>query len=201
MSATGLRNKLASFYASAHHKYTQEPEPVSFFQELGRKGPILVVMPREATCFEAARHVLPHLRQFTTGDDGPARIHTFLHETYKNWIDSRLISQAVAWGDGDLNALHLPSNRLLNQVAGLHCDVALDLNVDEDLGSAYVVGMTGAQIRISLGARQNRQFYNVELRVPVNRDDLRQTYLGLTRQLHNTFFRTSGEAPTELSTL
>jgi hypothetical protein len=201
MSATGLRSKLANLYASAHHRYARQQEEVSFFQELARRGPILVVMPREATCFEAARHVLPHLRQFTSGPDGSARIHAFLHETYKNWIDSRLISQSVAWTDNDLNALRLPSHRLLNQVAALHCDVALDLNVDEDLACGYVVGMTGAKIRMSLGVRQHKQFYNVELRVPVNRDDLRQTFLGLTRQLHMTFFRTSGEAPTELSTL
>lgn len=201
MGATGLRSKLATFYASAHHRYTRETAPVSFFQELARQGPVLVLMPRDPTCFEAARHVLPHLRQFTTGEEGPVRIHTFLHETFKNWIDSRLISLAVAWGDGDLNPLHLPSNRLLNRVADLHCDVALDLNLEEDLGAAYVAGMTGAKIRISLGARQHRQFYNVELRVPVDRADPRKTYLGLTRQLHMTFFRSGGEAPTELSTL
>jgi hypothetical protein len=201
MSGTGLRNKLANFYASAHHKYTRETAPVSFFEELARQGPILVVMPRDPTCFEAARHVLVHLRQFTTGEEGPVRIHAFLHETFKNWIDSRLISHALAWGDGDLNALRLPSNRLLNAAAELRCDVALDLNVDEDLCASYVVGMTGAKIRICLGARQHRQFYNVELRVPVDRDDLRKTYLGLTRQLHMTFFRSSGDAPTELSTL
>ncbi|MDP2360496.1 MAG: hypothetical protein Q8O14_07070 [bacterium] len=202
MSATGIRGRLANLYAATHHRYTaREPVPVSFFEELARQGPILVVMPRDPTCFEAARHVLVHLRHFTTGEDGPVRIHTFLHETFKNWIDSRLISHALAWADDDLNALRLPSNRLLNQVAGLRCDVALDLNVDDDLGAAYVVGMTGAKIRISMGPRQHRQFYNVELRVPVDLGDLRRTYLGLTRQLHQTFFPSEGEAPTELSTL
>jgi|GEM_PF-1999356 len=199
MIGTAIRGKLANLYATAHHRYTRELAPVSFLEEISRQGPILVVMPRDATCFEAARHVLVHLRNFTTGEDGPVRIHAFLHETFKNWIDSRLISQAVAWSDTDLNALRLPSTKLLNQVANLGCDVALDLNVDEDLGAGYVVGMTGAKIRIALGARQHRQFYNVEMRTPVDRDDLRRTYLGLTRQLHMTFFRSGGETPTELS--
>jgi len=201
MAATGLRGKLAHLYANAHHRYTREATPVDFFAELARQGPVLVVMPRDPTCLEAARHVLVHLRLFTTGEEGPVRIHTFLHETYKNWIDSRLISHAVAWGDDDLNALRLPSTRLLNQVAGLGCDVALDLNVDDDLAAAYVVGMTGAKIRISLGARTHRHFYNVELRVPVDRDDLRGTYLALTRQLHLTFFRSESATPTELCPL
>jgi hypothetical protein len=201
MGATGLRDRLARLYASAHHKYTRDNAPVSFLEELARQGPILVAMPRDPTNFEAARHVLPHLRQFTTGDEGPARIHTLLHETFKNWIDTRLIPQALAWGDGELNRLRLPSHRLLNRVAGLGCGVALDLNLDEDLGAAYAVGMTGARIRISLGERAHRQFYNVELMVPVDRQDLRKTYLGVVRQLHQTFFPSGGETPTELSTL
>lgn len=199
MSEKGLRSRLARAYASTHLKYTRESESVSFFEEVAKQGPVLVVMPRDASHFEAARTVLPYLRYVTSGEDDPVRVHAFLHETFKTWIDSRLISHSLSWNDKDLNLLKLPGNRILNRVAALGCDMAIDLNLEEDLQAAYVCGLTGAKVRISIGASHQSGFFNVEIHTPVNPDDLKQTYQQFTRQLHRIFFHGRGEYPTSLN--
>jgi hypothetical protein len=192
MSEQGLRARVAKLYASAHLRYTREALPVSFLSEMRSAGPMLVIMPREAAHFEAARHVLPFLRRVTSGEDGPVCVHAYLHETYKNWIDSRLISAALAWNDRDLNLLKLPGNKLLNRVAELGCGVAIDLNLDEDLRAAYVCGITGARVRMCIGRRGAAPYYNLEIDIPVARDDLKLTYDTFVRQLRLSFFPGQG---------
>jgi len=199
MNDKGMRARLARLYASTHLKYAREAIPVSFLAEMRSQLPMLVIMPREAALFEAARHVLPFLRHVTSGEDGPVRVHAYLHETYKNWIDGRLIPAALAWNDRDLNLLKLPRNRLLNQVAGLGCGVAIDLNLEEDLAAAYVCGITGARVRMCIGRRGAAPYYNLEVDVPVAADDLRLTYQTFVRQLRRSFFQGSGRLPEELA--
>ncbi len=200
MNQKGLRSKLARAYAAAHLKYTRESEAVSFFEEVAKRGPLLVIMPRDATMFEAARTVLPYLRWVTSGEEEPVRVHVYLHETFKTWIDSRLISHSISWADRDLNILKLPGNNLLNRVAKLGCDMAIDLNLEEDLQSAYICGITGAKVRIGMGSRAQKNNYNVEIHTPVNPEDPRQTYQQFSRQLHRIFFHGRGEYPTGLDT-
>lgn len=198
MSEKGLRARLARLYAGTHLKYAREALPVSFLTEMRSQGPLLVIMPREAAVFEAARHVLPFLRHVTSGEEGPVRVHAYLHETYKNWIDNRLISAALPWNDRDLNMLKLPGNRLLNRIAELGCGVAIDLNLEEDLPAAYVCGITGARVRMCIGRRGAAPYYNLEMDVPVAADDLKLTYQTFVRQLHRSFFRDSAALPEEL---
>ena len=197
MSEKGLRSRLAKIYAATHMKYAREEEAINFLQEVRLPGPLLAVMPREASTFEAARHVLPYLQHFLGGVDNPVMVRTFLHETYKNWIDSRLIGHAFCWTERDLNVLRLLGNKLLNQVAQLGCSVALDLNLEDDLAASYICGLTGARVRMSLGRRKLGQFYNLVLDLPIS-DDLALTYQTLSRQLHRTFYQESGEFPESL---
>ncbi len=194
---SGIRTKLAQAYARMHHRYGAEVAPVNFYQAMHFSGPMLIILPRESTAFDAARHVLSYLRYFVGGDNARIPLHAFLHETYKNWLDSRLIPYAMAWSDQDLNMVRLPGNKLLNRVAALKCTVALDLNLEEDLSAAYVIGMTGAQVRMSIGAPRLQQFYNLQLQVPVSKD-LRETYHNVSRQLYRTFYHECGEFPETL---
>jgi hypothetical protein len=197
---TGLRNKLAGVYAKTHLKYARESRPVNFRQEFSGKAPLLVVMPREAGDFEAANRVLRYLKHFCGGNTAPVRIHAYLHETYKNWIDERLISAAFAWNESELNMLHLPGQQLLNRVADLEPGVVIDLNVKENLAASYMSGMIGAPVRLCLGRRQS-PWYNLEIDIPISHDDLKLTYQSFVRQLHRCFFQDVCDFPENLDSI
>jgi hypothetical protein len=196
----GLRSKLAGFYAKTHLRYARESRPVNFRKEFAEGGPILVIMPREASDFEAANRVLRYLKFFCGGSDSPVRIHAYLHETFRTWIDERLISASYAWVEKDLTLLGLPDQALLNRVADLEPGVVIDLNLEEDLAASYLCGMVGASVRMCLGRRQS-PWYNLEMDIPICADDLKLTYLSFARQLHRCFYQDICEFPENLDTL
>jgi hypothetical protein len=199
MNKKGFRNKLANIYANTHLRYAREVESINFSEEMNAASGILVVMPRDAKTVEAARHVLPFLLHFLGGDENTSRITTCLHETYKNWIDQRMIPYAITWNDKDLNMLKLPGNKLLNKIADMNCSVAIDLNIDEDLASSYLCGLTGSRVRIGIGTKEESDYYNLIFDIPVSDDELKLTYHTLSRQLHRTFFRGIGDFPESIS--
>ncbi len=202
MKARGIRNRLAKVYAGTHLKYAREDSEINFGKVLLGEDPILVLMPREAGAFEAARPVLPYLYYFTRSQavGRPRPIHVFMHEIYRNWIDSRLMSDVLCWSDDDHNMLKLPNNRLVNRVAELGCGVALDLNLEEDLGASYVCGITGAGVRMAIGDKADQRYYNMRINLPPSEDD-RLLYMALARHLHRAFFYACGDFPEDPSML
>lgn len=196
MKTGGIRSRLARIYAGTHLKYARETEEVNFSRVLCGSGPMLVVMPRELTAFESCIHVLKYLRHFVQGEGGRAEraIHPCLHEIYRNWIDARLVGNVVSWNDSDLNMLHLPDHDLINRIAALGCTVAIDLNLVEDLSASYICGITGAPVRMAIGARADARYFNLRIDLPASGDE-RLVYLAFVRQLHRAFFSHSGPFP------
>ncbi len=202
MKARGIRSRLAKIYAGTHLKYAREDIAVNFGQVLLGQSPILVLMPREAGAFEAARPLLSYLYYFTRPAEGglPRPIHVYMHEIYRNWIDGRLMSDVICWSDEDHNMLKLPNNRLVNKVAGLACGVALDLNLEDDLGASYICGITGAGVRMAIGDKAEQPYYNLRLNLPPAEED-RLVYMALARHLHRAFFYSCGDFPEDPSML
>ncbi|HLX12727.1 MAG TPA: hypothetical protein VKS81_07935 [Bacteroidota bacterium] len=74
----------------------------------------------------------------------------------------------------DLNSFYLPRKPLLERILRRPYDVAVDLNLDFVLHTAYICRATGAPVRVGFGGpdpeRYNlERFYNVQLQLDRNR--------------------------------
>lgn len=70
---------------------------------------------------------------------------------------SRFISVAPS----DVSALFLPGKTLLQRIGEHSYDLAIDLNLDLVLPSAYICRKSGARVRVGLERRAADRFYNL----------------------------------------
>jgi len=73
-------------------------------------------------------------------------------------------SRFIFVNPGDLNALFLPRKHILRQVQEHSYDVALDLNLDLVLASAYICRASAAHVRIGFASSQADTFYNLQIK-------------------------------------
>jgi ADP-heptose:LPS heptosyltransferase len=64
----------------------------------------------------------------------------------------------------DLNALFLPRRHILQQIQQNSYDVAVDLNLDLVLASAYICKASAAHVRVGFVSKQADIFYNLQIK-------------------------------------
>ena len=87
-------------------------------------------------------------------------LNSYLLKIERSLPQSRLIFV----NPGDLNALSLPRKHILRQVQERSYDVALDLNLDLVLASAYICRASSAIVRIGFARKHADVFYNFQIR-------------------------------------
>ncbi len=182
----GLKYRTAELLAKLHTRRVAAEEPVSIVQEVREAQALLVLMPREAHQFEQANYVLSQLHEQATN----LRIHTFVNEIYKTWLDRPLIANAVIYNEKDFSRVTgLPRNELVNHIASLECNIVLDLNLEYNLQAAYLAAISQAKVRIGLDRVENR-FMNVLIQVQA--EDPRERYQKFANQVMHSFFGGTG---------
>ncbi|MBI3365327.1 MAG: hypothetical protein HY033_10500 [Ignavibacteriae bacterium] len=74
-------------------------------------------------------------------------------------------SEVVRIGPTDINRFSLPRRSLLQRIAPQSFDVALDLNLDFVLHTAYICKVTRAGVRVGFAHDVSDSFFNVQLHI------------------------------------
>ncbi|MBC8477945.1 MAG: hypothetical protein ISR91_05840 [Candidatus Delongbacteria bacterium] len=179
----GIKYKTASLLARLHARRVAAEEPVAISYEISNATALLVLMPREAHQFEQANYVLSQLHEQAAS----LRIHTFVNEIYKTWLDRGLIKDAVIYHEKDFSRMTgLPRNELINHVAQLECGIALDLNLEYNLPAAYLAAVSQSRVRIAL-EREENTFFNVLIQIQA--EDPRELYQKYANQVMRSCFK------------
>lgn len=72
-------------------------------------------------------------------------------------------SEVVRLDSSDLNRFSLPTHQLIKRIMTRQFDVAIDLNLDFVLHTAYICKASGARVRVGFKHSAADMFYNVQL--------------------------------------
>jgi ADP-heptose:LPS heptosyltransferase len=73
-------------------------------------------------------------------------------------------SHFLHFHEHEINAFFLPRRELLRRATSRRPDVAIDLNLDFVLPSAYICRVSGARIRVGFARKHADIFYNFQIR-------------------------------------
>jgi len=78
-------------------------------------------------------------------------------------------SEVVRLDATDINRFSLPTHQLLKRIMTRQFDVAVDLNLDFVLHTAYICKASGARVRVGFKHSAADMFYNVQLNMNAQR--------------------------------
>jgi hypothetical protein len=180
-----LRRSIGLQAARFHFRASKE-KVISFSHSISTSDRVLLVMPLGGS-----------------GGEGHARVLTFLREHFYE-PDITVIAPAggvpverilprcrvLLMGPEDVNAFFLPRRSFLTRVAERSYDLAVDLNLDFMIPSAYICKESSARVRMGFSALHADTFFNFQIRLdPASRRE--HAYDRLAECL-GMFFRAEG---------
>ncbi len=155
-----LRRSLGMRAARFHFRASRE-KVISFSHSITTSDRVLVVMPMHAHTEEGQTHVLTFLREHFYEPD-----ITVIAPAGGTPVERVLPRcRVLLAGAGDVNAFFLPRRALLARVAERTYDLAIDLNLDFMIPSAYICKESNARVRTGFAAHHADTFYNFQVRL------------------------------------
>jgi len=180
-----LRRSVGMRLARFHFRSSRE-QVISFGHSIATSDRVLVVMPLTAT-----------------EEKGQARVLTFLREHFYE-PDITVVApgegtpverslprcRVVRIGAGDISAFFLPRRTFLAAVGERTYDLAIDLNLDFLMPSAYICKESNARVRTGFAAPGADAFFNFQVRLEEGKEGT-HAYDRLLQCLQ-MFFRAEG---------
>jgi hypothetical protein len=134
---------------------------ISFTQAFPSAGTVLVILPLTP---EAFGHHAGLLSLFLA--HVPAENLTVLTSAPRDTIE-RLVprSRVITIAPEEVTAFSLPRQVVLDRVHARHYDIAVDLNLDFMLPSAYICRESNARVRVGRSGPNADVFYNLQVRL------------------------------------
>ena len=180
-----LRRSIGMQAARFHFRASQE-KVISFSHSIPTSDRVLVVMPPGQSTGEGQAHVLRFLREHF--DEPDITVVAPAGGTPVERVLPRC--RVLLVGPGDVNGFFLPRRSFLTRVAERNYDLALDLNLDFMIPSAYICKESNARVRMGFSAYHADSFFNFQIRLePASRNE--HAYDRLVQCLE-MFFRPEG---------
>jgi hypothetical protein len=161
----GLRFSIGLKYARFH--FRRRPEPVVRFTEaVGRSHKALVLFPEAATDSESMHAVMKYLnRRFGAGS-----VMVVAREDLAHTLRTNFSGKTVTYAPQEINSWFVPRGELLRKMKSSTFDIALDLNVNLALPSAFICRESNAPLRVGFAKPNGDHFYNfvVQTRMTTN---------------------------------
>jgi ADP-heptose:LPS heptosyltransferase len=172
--------------AARFHFRSSREKVISFSHSIATSDRVLVVMPMRQTDEAEEAQVLTFLREHFYEPDitvivpaGGTQVERILPRC-----------RVLPVGPEDVNAFFLPRRAFLARVAERSYDLAVDLNLDFVIPSAYICRESNARVRTGFSALHADTFYNFQVRLePATRKE--HAYDRLVRCLQ-MFFSAEG---------
>lgn len=180
-----LRRSIGMQVARFHFRASKE-EVISFSHSISTSDRVLVIMPLGQSAEEGQAHVLTFLREHFYEPD--ITVIAAAGGTPVERVLPRC--RVLLVGPGDVSRLFLPQRSFLTRVAERNYDLALDLNLDFMIPSAYICKESNARVRAGFAALHADTFFNFQIRLePASRRE--RAYDRLVQCLE-MFFRAEG---------
>ncbi|HUI10700.1 MAG TPA: hypothetical protein VL221_10265 [Bacteroidota bacterium] len=180
-----LRRSLGMRLARFHFRASRDTV-ISFGHSIATSDRVLVIMPLLATEEAGQSRVLTFLREHFYEPD-----ITVIAPKGGTPVERALPRcHVLRIGRDDFSALFLPRRTFLASVAERTYDLAIDLNLDFLMPSAYICKESNARVRTGFSALHADTFFNFQVRVEERHDGAR-AYDRLVQCLQ-MFFRAEG---------
>ena len=140
---------------------SQRDKVLSFPHALASAGRVLLVLPEKPWEFtEAATVLRPLLGRFTAS-------HITIVSFPAQDSPGRLVprSHVLSVTADDLTLFYLPRQKIIDAIRREKFDLAVDLNLDFMLASAYICKVSDAKVRVGSARRNADLFFNFQVRV------------------------------------
>lgn len=161
----GLRLKVGLLYARFHFRKRRDPV-VRFTESVDRARKALVLLPESVTDSESMQSVMKYLgRRFGLGS-----LTVIARDDLVSSLRTSFSGKTITYSPEDINRWRIPRGELLRKMKSSTFDIALDLNVNLALPSAFICRESNAPLRVGFAKPEGDHFYNfvVQTRMTTN---------------------------------
>jgi len=161
----GMKLRVGLAYARFHFRKQRDPV-VRFTESVERARKALVLFPETITDSESIQSVLKYLgRRFGSGS-----VMVVAREDLATSLRTGFNGKTITYTPREINGWHIPRGELLRKMKSTTFDIALDLNVNLALPSAFICRESNAPLRVGFAKPEGDHFYNfvVQTRMTTN---------------------------------
>jgi ADP-heptose:LPS heptosyltransferase len=159
----GFRLKVGLTYSRLHFRHNHD-RIMNFTDALRRSRRALVIFPESSLDGEMASTFLRYLlRKFSS-----ERMMVVIRDDQLFAMASAPPLKTLTYSVRDINKWFVPRRELLQRMENNNFDVALDLNLNFSLTSAFLCKASNAPLRISFVKKNSDQFYNFQVKTKGN---------------------------------
>jgi len=159
------RLKVGLKYARFHFRKRRDPV-VRFTEAVDRAKKALVLFPETVADSESMQTVLKYLgRRFGAGS-----VMVIAREDLAMTLRNNFNGKTITYSPQEINRWYVPRRELLRKMKSSTFDIALDLNVNLALPSAFICRESNAPLRVGFAKPNGDHFYNfvVQTRMTTN---------------------------------
>ncbi len=154
-----VRKKLGFLYTKIYFKHERDAI-TDFTRAISNARVALVLLPNDQREFQFARSIVPSLQKKFKGN----RLTVVVPEQVKDPMRDVYLCEIIRVHEHDLNPLFLPKENLRRRIREKNYDVAVDLNIQLHLPSAFLCKESRSKVRIGIIKQHADTFYNFQLR-------------------------------------
>ena len=154
-----VRKKLGVLYTKIYFKHERDAI-TDFTRAISNARVALVLLPNDQREFQFARSIVPSLQKKFKGN----HLTVVVPEQVKDPMRDVYLCEIIRVHEHDLNPLFLPKENLRRRIREKNYDVAVDLNIQFHLPSAFLCKESRSKVRIGIIKQHADTFYNFQLR-------------------------------------
>jgi len=160
-----LRFSVGLKYARFHFRKRRDAV-MRFTEAVERSQRALVLLPETVTDSESMSSVVRYLYRRL----GSGSVTVVGREEYTRSLHSTFSGKTISYTPEEINGWFIPRSGLIRKMKSSTFDLALDLNVNLALPSAFICRESGAPLRVGFAKPEGDQFYNfvVQTRMTTN---------------------------------
>ena len=150
-------------YSRIHFRHNRD-RIMNFTDALTRSRRALVIFPESSVDGESASTFLQYLiRKFSS-----ERLMVIIRDDQLFTMASAPPLKTLTYSERDINKWFVPRRELLQRMESNNFDVAVDLNLNFSLTSAFLCKASNAPLRIGFVKKNSDQFYNFQFKTKGN---------------------------------
>ncbi|HEX9829282.1 MAG TPA: hypothetical protein VGB10_03640 [Bacteroidota bacterium] len=153
-----LRYRIGLAYSRFHFR-SSAPESIRWTGAISGAKRALLLLPETSQDSASLQGVV----EFCTKQFAPSNVFIVGSVDAASRVKPDRRSQLVTFAPTDMNAWFLPRGELTQKMKKSTFDVAIDLNLDLALPSAYLCRSSGAQVRVGFKKIHADTFYNFQV--------------------------------------
>jgi len=154
-----VRKKLGVLYTKVHYKHERDAI-TDFTRAISNATTALVFLPDDQREFQFARSLVPSFQKKFSGN----HLTVLVPEHLRDPLRDVFLCEIIRIREEDINFFFLPKHHLRRRIQEKHYDVAVDLNIQLHLPSAFLCRESRSKVRIGATKNLADVFYNFQLR-------------------------------------